>query len=83
MTRFRATTLSIQQEEESSTSKSPSYFSNLEQVIRKTIKAIQTNIAKSLRFDFFIEEFSFQNPKVEHEPSINSNKHSWKDLKIF
>lgn len=71
MTRSRIASLLIYHKKESSTLNSLPYFLNLEQVIKDTIKAIQNNTAKSMRFDLLIQELSFQNPKIECELNVN------------
>lgn len=61
MTRSRVITLLIHQEEKTSASNSPFYFSNLEQVSRDRITVTFNNVVKSIRFEPFVGELSFQN----------------------
>lgn len=81
MTRSRATSLFIHQKK-NSILKNPSYFSNLKEVMRNAIKAIQNDIIKFVGFDLLVEEVPFKNPMIKHEPCVNLNNHSWQKPKI-
>lgn len=59
ITRSKATSLLVHEEEESSISRDPPCFLDLEQITRNTMKITPNNIAKSMKFDPLVEELSF------------------------